>query len=332
MKIITGYRSEPHVESQEQRDINIGVYGSGVYVLNVGSKMAATIISANEIQIADGVVVAEGCSGEIQKGTTESMAISNGDQGMLRKDLIVLRYTKNASTLVEDLDLVVIEGTPAASSPAVPSYTTGSIADGDTTVDFPLYRVNINGITIESVTRLFSYVTLAKGSDITTVNNSISTVQTALNTLSAKVGSTSMGTTATTVTAAIRELLTRITTNATNITNAVTRISNLESYLNGLKVNHYTAASNGGAKYIQLSAYSAYVIFVNAWSVNGAFRGIYMIGTSDTGTGISTAFAASSVALSAGASNLVLKVQNNGATTLRITIMTTSGTRPVTTS
>lgn len=117
MNIITGYRGEPHVSSQQERDVNIGIFGSGTYIVNLGSNMAATVISANEVQIADGLVIAEGCSAEIAKGMSESVTIENGTQGMQRIDLIVVRYTKNSSTAVEDMQLAVITGTPATASP-----------------------------------------------------------------------------------------------------------------------------------------------------------------------------------------------------------------------
>ena len=159
MNIITGYRAEPHITAQQDRDVNIGIFGGGAMILKgVGSEMAATVISANEVEIADGTLVAEGCTAEIQYGTTESMTIENGEQGMLRVDLIVARYTKTAGTGVESMELVVIKGTSAAINPAVPSYNEGTIADGDSPVDFPLYQVNLDGISITSVDPLVSTV------------------------------------------------------------------------------------------------------------------------------------------------------------------------------
>lgn len=154
MNIITGYRGEPHITSQQDRNVNIGAFGDAPKILSVGSKLAATVISANRIDIADGVLVAEGCAAEVAYGTTEQMAIANGSQGMLRKDLIVARYTKNSGTAVEGMQLVVITGTPAASNPAAPDYTHGSIAAGDTTVDFPIYEVNLDGLSVTGVTGL----------------------------------------------------------------------------------------------------------------------------------------------------------------------------------
>ena len=161
MNIITGYRAEPHITAQQDRDVNIGIFGASAKILKgVGSEMAATVVSANEVEIADGTLVAEGCTAEIQYGTTESMTIENGEQGMKRIDLIVVRYTRNSGTAVESMELAVIKGTSAASNPAVPSYNTGTIADGDSPVDFPIYKVNLDGISITSVDAMVDVVNI----------------------------------------------------------------------------------------------------------------------------------------------------------------------------
>jgi len=161
MEIITGYRGEPHVTSQQERNTNIGIFGADPKIIKgIDSELAATVVSANEVEIADGVFVAEGCTAEIPRGTTESMTIENGEQGMLRVDLIVARYTKTAGTGVESMELAVIKGTSAASNPAVPSYNTGTIADGDSPVDFPIYRVNLDGISITSVDAMVDVVSV----------------------------------------------------------------------------------------------------------------------------------------------------------------------------
>ena len=155
MKIITGYRGEPHVSSQQDRNTNIAIFGGGAKILKgVESEMAATVVSANEIRIADGMLVAEGCTACIDRGTSDSLTIENGSQGMQRIDLIVAHYTRNAGTAVEDMTLEVIKGTPAANDPTTPAYATGLIADGDSPVEFPLYAVHLNGISITNVERL----------------------------------------------------------------------------------------------------------------------------------------------------------------------------------
>ena len=169
MNIITGYRNEPHVTSQQLRNTYIPIFGSDAKILDVGSKMAVTVISANEIDIADGQLICEGCTAEIAHGTTETLTIDNGTQGEQRIDLIVARYTKDSGTGVEDMQLAVIKGTESATSPAVPAHTSGLIADGDTLVEFPLYRVNINGINITSVERLVDVVNIPSAKFVSTM-------------------------------------------------------------------------------------------------------------------------------------------------------------------
>lgn len=55
------------------------------------------------------------------------------------------------------MNLVVKKGT-AGASPSAPSYTTGTIRTGSATAEYPLYRVNISGITISSVERMVNVV------------------------------------------------------------------------------------------------------------------------------------------------------------------------------
>lgn len=226
MNIITGYRGEPHITSQQKRNTNIGIFGVTPRIIKgVGSELAATIVSANSITIADGMVVCQGCTAEITRGTSESITIENGEQGMLRTDLIVVRYSKNSGTGVEDMQLAVIKGTPAASNPQMPAHTSGTIANGDVLAEFPLYAVNIDGISIDSVTLLM---------DKTSVVNWI-------NTVLDKIGYSTMGTIATSITGAIRELVNKIGsvamgTTATTITGAIkelkTALTNLQTHDN----------------------------------------------------------------------------------------------------
>ena len=160
MNIIWGYKADPHITAQQLRNTYAGIFGGDTHILDTGSKLAATVVSATQVDIADGVMIAQGCTASIEHGESESLTIANGSQGMLRKDLIVARYTKTAGTGVENMALAVITGTPASASPAVPSHNTGVIADGDSPVDFPLYRVNLDGISITSVDALVDTISI----------------------------------------------------------------------------------------------------------------------------------------------------------------------------
>ena len=355
MNIITGYKGTPHVSAQQDRDINSAIFTTGTYILNIGSKMAATIVSANEVEIADGLVIAQGCAAEIARGTSESMSIDNGDQGMLRKDLIVLRYTKEASTGVEDMELAVIKGTPAASNPAVPSYTSGSITDGDTLVEFPIYTVNLSGITIQNVTRNVSILEVPSKSYVDGINtaltnlinttktqlqNSINSVSSTLSTVSGRVGTATLNTSAKNALAAINELLTKINTANSNISSNTTKIntansnitavanraSALETKTAGFSGTILLSVPNGEINYRRLNSLSTYLVIVSTVAGVDAMKGMYIVGVpSNNAIGIKTVSNASSVVLS-DAGNLLLGIRNNGAAYIRVTIITLYGT------
>ena len=155
MEIITGYTGKPHVTSEQDRDVNIGVVGEGSYVLQTGMQLAAEVSSNNEIKIRDGVLMHQGCTASIKKNTYDSLIIINGSQGMKRIDLIVARYEKNQDNGIESLDLKVIQGTPAEQTPTAPEYTEGDIQAGDYVADMPMYQVIIDGLNITEVKKVF---------------------------------------------------------------------------------------------------------------------------------------------------------------------------------
>lgn len=158
MEIITGYTGKPHVTSEQDRDVNIGVVGEGSYVLQTGMQLTAEVSSNNEIKIRDGVLMHQGCTASIKKNTYDSLTITNGSQGMKRVDLIVARYEKNQDNGIESLDLKVIQGTPAESNPAAPQYTEGDIQAGDYVADMPMYQVIIEGLNITEVKKMFKVI------------------------------------------------------------------------------------------------------------------------------------------------------------------------------
>lgn len=72
----------------------------------------------------------------------ENVTISAGTQGTTREDLIVVRYTSDATTAVETVSLVVKQG--ASSDTDVDN--SGSILDGATIADVPIAKVTITSL------------------------------------------------------------------------------------------------------------------------------------------------------------------------------------------
>lgn len=180
MEIITGYTGKPHVTSDQGRDVNIGIMGEGSYVLQTGMQLAAEVSSNNEIKIRDGVLMHQGCTASIKKNTYDSLAITNGSQGMKRVDLIVARYEKNRVNGIESIDLKVIQGTPAESNPAAPQCIEGDIQAGDYVADMPMYQVIIEGLNITEVKEMFKVIGSNKDlsnklSEITSIDTTVKT-------------------------------------------------------------------------------------------------------------------------------------------------------------
>lgn len=156
MKIVTGYQGKAHITSNDDQGRNQGIFGTDSYVTSVGQQFAATLVNANELDIADGEGVMQGVHFRIEPGEVDAAKLQNGTSGMKRIDLVVARYTKDSSTGIENVALVVIKGTESSSTPAVPAYNSGEILKGKNTVDFPLYKVTYNGINVSSVDRMFT--------------------------------------------------------------------------------------------------------------------------------------------------------------------------------
>lgn len=162
LHIVTGFKGENHVTAADVGSFNAAIFGAGQYVLNRGRKFSTTTVSNNLIRVADGDLLIQGRHVRMNEGTHVDLAIDNGQQGYKRNDLIVARYTKDASSGVEDVNLIVIKGTPVASTPSDPAHTVGDIINDHVYLaDMPLYRVPVNGLNVEALVPLFTEASMS---------------------------------------------------------------------------------------------------------------------------------------------------------------------------
>lgn len=157
MHLVTGHGGQNHVTAADQGSLNAAILGNGEYVLGRGSKLAATIVSNNCIRIADGDILMQGRHIRLNEGSYVDLTIENGEQGKLRHDLIVCRYTMNSLTGVEEANLVVIKGAAVESNPQDPEYTSADIiTDHAFLADMPLYRVPLDNLNVGELVPLFT--------------------------------------------------------------------------------------------------------------------------------------------------------------------------------
>lgn len=152
--LITGYAGKSHITSAGDGAVNAAVLGNGRYVLDIAEKFAYELINNNQIRIKSGYAVDQGRKIELAVNDYEELTIDNGLQGVKRCDLIAITYEKNLETGIETATMNIIKGT-SGDDYTDPEYTAGDIIAGDIKDDFLLYRLKLNGISVEAVEPLF---------------------------------------------------------------------------------------------------------------------------------------------------------------------------------
>lgn len=132
---------------------NAMIQKNGVW--QYGNKLDYEIISANQINIKDGMVTAQGRNYVIYPNEVDSLTIENGTVNTKRNDLIVYEVSKTSEG--EQVGLKVIKGTNAT-TPTDPTLTQDDTLASGSKYQMPLYRVRLNGINIEGVDDLRKYI------------------------------------------------------------------------------------------------------------------------------------------------------------------------------
>lgn len=154
MDIITGKTGKPHVTSQQDREINMSMFGKGNVVLPIGQQLRAELTSSNNIRIYDGMLSMQGCVASIGADGYQDLTIESLTAGSERIDYVCAKYVKENSTGYESVSLVVISGTDG--NP--PTIADTEIRNGATEAYFPLYSIKIKSATELTLTPLFENV------------------------------------------------------------------------------------------------------------------------------------------------------------------------------
>lgn len=165
LHLVTGYKGASHITAEDVGALNSGTFGAGEYVLDTGKKFSASVLSSNTIRIYDGDLMMQGRHITLKADTYEDITIENGTVGMYRNDLIVVRYTKDSSTGIENAEFAVIKGIEVSANAEDPRHTKGDVLSGDCLLhEMPLYRIPLNGLAVGTPEPLFECAgTIGKG-------------------------------------------------------------------------------------------------------------------------------------------------------------------------
>lgn len=160
LHLVTGYKGEAHITAEDVGAFNAGIFGKGEYIMNTGNCFAIEKIDFNNFKILDGDAMIQGRHITLKAGTYEVVTVNNGNIGESRIDLIVLRYTKDEQTGVENVSFAVVQGEPVTSgTPVEPEIVTGDLLSGNCLKhEVPLYKISIVDNSAGTPVKLFSIV------------------------------------------------------------------------------------------------------------------------------------------------------------------------------
>lgn len=142
---VLAFQGKDHITASQLGRIVEGVAGKGRYVLPTLNQMTAKMQTANKVRVGTGDLVMDGRV--VTNEAAVDLTVESGMSGYKRNDLVVCRYTKNASTGVENFAAEVVKGTPTTGTAADPEVTEGDISTGSASAVMPLWRIPLNGIT-----------------------------------------------------------------------------------------------------------------------------------------------------------------------------------------
>lgn len=167
---VFAFQGKDHITASQLGRIVEGVAGKGRYVLPTLNQMTAEMQTANKVRVGTGDLVMDGRV--VTNEAAVDLTVESGTSGYKRNDLVVCRYTKNASTGVETFAAEVVKGTPTTGTAADPEVTEGDISTGSANAVMPLWRIPLNGITPGAPVRIAPVASTLK-----TLGDSVSPIE-----------------------------------------------------------------------------------------------------------------------------------------------------------
>lgn len=154
IELVDGKAGAAHISSEDKAIIHQAKFGKSDMVFDWGDVLKCTMGSANKATIGTGCASIQGLDWHIT--AAETVTIENGSQGMKRNDIIAAHYHRDSTSGIETVELTVLKGSPNATAAADPTIPSGKILSGAVDAYMPLWRIQLDGITVGTPVRLFT--------------------------------------------------------------------------------------------------------------------------------------------------------------------------------
>ena len=147
--LINGNGYQP-VTAQQDADLYAGIVGQNLQVLDVGQKMAATLVDSNTVRIGDGEALVQGRRIHNDPGMYDDFIIPNGSQGTTHWYIIGYLLHTDSSTGQEVADTFVQQ-----MSSATETITEDVLRDGAAQAYISMYRITQTNVSLTNVEALY---------------------------------------------------------------------------------------------------------------------------------------------------------------------------------
>jgi len=157
--IYTPTDAAAHIYAEDDAQIHRGIIG-GSGIMLADNNLACTIVNANVVRLASGVYSNQGYLLVVQGGTTADLTVESGTAGAYRRDLVVAHFTRGNGNVADTHVFEVVRGADASSQAGAidPDLENDDLTVGGTERQEALYRLIINGTSIDSVERVANYI------------------------------------------------------------------------------------------------------------------------------------------------------------------------------
>lgn len=157
--IYTPSDATPHIYAEDDAQLHRGMIG-GSGIMLADNNLACTIVNNNTVRLASGLYSNQGYIIVVEGGTTADLSVESGTAGAYRHDLVVAHFTRGSGNTADSHVFEVVRGADASSAAgaADPTLTQDDLTIGGSERSEAVYRLTINGTTIESVERVANYI------------------------------------------------------------------------------------------------------------------------------------------------------------------------------
>lgn len=157
--IYTPSDAAAHIYAEDDAQVHRGLIG-GSGIMLADNNLACSIVNNNTVRLASGIYSNQGYLIAVQGGTTADLVVQSGTAGAYRRDLVVAHFVRGSGEVADAHTFKVIRGEDASSAAgaADPALTQDDLTIGGSERMEALFRLIINGTTIESVERVANYI------------------------------------------------------------------------------------------------------------------------------------------------------------------------------